>query len=398
MDIQTGEVQILFLYDLEYLKTKKLGTFKSFFNTYTLPADYISNVSQLLLDNYFARNTKFEKIYTCSFDMSEFDTFEKLVTLALSFLWYEYNRGPNWNSRYESLKIAVRSEYDRIFHRLPLRVDSYTLFCELKDVFVGAMLLLTKCEKEVRSADFLREVIHTFVSEKPFKTDRALDSVIGKNIPTIFEGLEDFYEKLNCKKLVQIIDTLISGNKDISRKDAMSLERQRDLEKLLYALDCDSEEVKWVIKCLPVDHNGRTTIAYLLRDLHNGERIHPPFLRQKISDKLQEDHFVKINGESVCPRCWIREKTAYTTYYYKLKSCETHKAVPATKPLSILEPQPSPSAPSPVSNGECPVCLEKQKNVAFTSCGHLVCSECSLLVTLCPICRTKISGRLTVYV
>ena len=40
----------------------------------------------------------------------------------------------------------------------------------------------------------------------------------------------------------------------------------------------------------------------------------------------------------------------------------------------------------------CPICLDRQKNLAF-SCGHQVCKECSARLVDCPTCRVKISSR-----
>ncbi|KAJ3207783.1 hypothetical protein HDU67_007250 [Dinochytrium kinnereticum] len=46
----------------------------------------------------------------------------------------------------------------------------------------------------------------------------------------------------------------------------------------------------------------------------------------------------------------------------------------------------------------CVVCLERRRGVLLLDCKHLVlCHSCSEAVTHCPICRTRISQRITVY-
>eukprot|EP00033_Pygsuia_biforma_P003854 GCRY01004222.1.p1 GENE.GCRY01004222.1~~GCRY01004222.1.p1 ORF type:complete len:201 (-),score=1.71 GCRY01004222.1:27-629(-) len=47
---------------------------------------------------------------------------------------------------------------------------------------------------------------------------------------------------------------------------------------------------------------------------------------------------------------------------------------------------------------ECKICMDAKTNVIFIPCKHYVCcSECSRRLTRCPICRTKIRQKITVY-
>lgn len=45
----------------------------------------------------------------------------------------------------------------------------------------------------------------------------------------------------------------------------------------------------------------------------------------------------------------------------------------------------------------CPVCLDKEKNIAF-SCGHQTCLDCSKSLTVCPTCRSTITTKLRLYI
>ncbi|KAK7582361.1 hypothetical protein V9T40_013806 [Parthenolecanium corni] len=51
-----------------------------------------------------------------------------------------------------------------------------------------------------------------------------------------------------------------------------------------------------------------------------------------------------------------------------------------------------------VLQNECVICLEKQSNIVFLPCGHLcTCSNCSLCVNQCPLCRCDIESKMQVY-
>jgi hypothetical protein len=46
----------------------------------------------------------------------------------------------------------------------------------------------------------------------------------------------------------------------------------------------------------------------------------------------------------------------------------------------------------------CVVCLEKQREIVFVTCGHLICCQvCSGKVSLCPVCREDIQRRQRVF-
>ncbi|KAK9266676.1 hypothetical protein L1049_001047 [Liquidambar formosana] len=44
----------------------------------------------------------------------------------------------------------------------------------------------------------------------------------------------------------------------------------------------------------------------------------------------------------------------------------------------------------------CPICLTKGKDLAF-GCGHMTCRDCGSRLSICPICRERITSRLRVY-
>ncbi|XP_055337670.1 ubiquitin carboxyl-terminal hydrolase CYLD-like [Paramacrobiotus metropolitanus] len=45
----------------------------------------------------------------------------------------------------------------------------------------------------------------------------------------------------------------------------------------------------------------------------------------------------------------------------------------------------------------CKICLDKNVDVAFQSCGHLSCSNCSRTLHDCPVCRKSISAKIKLF-
>jgi len=45
----------------------------------------------------------------------------------------------------------------------------------------------------------------------------------------------------------------------------------------------------------------------------------------------------------------------------------------------------------------CPVCMDKEKDVALDPCGHRVCADCAPSCPVCPMCTQPFTSRLRVY-
>ncbi|XP_059149917.1 E3 ubiquitin-protein ligase LRSAM1-like isoform X2 [Physella acuta] len=64
-------------------------------------------------------------------------------------------------------------------------------------------------------------------------------------------------------------------------------------------------------------------------------------------------------------------------------------------PAALLERQLSVTARG--LNSECAICLDKQSNIIFLTCGHVCCcSTCALPVKECPLCRANISAKIRI--
>ncbi|XKL68710.1 hypothetical protein PGB90_006479 [Kerria lacca] len=77
----------------------------------------------------------------------------------------------------------------------------------------------------------------------------------------------------------------------------------------------------------------------------------------------------------------------------------SHDIVP-TAPLSQYNSElECTSLLNEVLHNECVICLEKQSNVVFLTCGHLCsCTDCSLLIKTCPMCRSDIEKKMPVFI
>ena len=48
---------------------------------------------------------------------------------------------------------------------------------------------------------------------------------------------------------------------------------------------------------------------------------------------------------------------------------------------------------------QCKVCLDREADIVFVPCGHLVCCiNCAASLRRCPICRAKIDKAIKTYV
>lgn len=399
------------LYDLTFLNSKRVSFFKRLFTSYTLPEDYVSKVPQdEILHFHDYNHVNFKKIYSSHFDLTEFDTLDKLTMLGVSFLWYVYNYIPSseWQC-YWPLRIKVREEYERLFGRIPIRKQGHDLFDDPKDCITGAILFLFRYGEFVNTGSFLRDVIRIFVCDHPFDVPSRIVRIscsaqcelpleAAESESLISMSIEDFYKTIDCKTLCYELDRLIGLRKKLFHQDDLEKKHHRDLENLLIALQYTQEEVKWIISCLPTK-GGRTSIVKLLTELEDptSEKIYPFHVKQTLKSKMKDVQTIQINGQTVCMGCWIVEKTYY--HYKGRRQCKIHAASNETNEKgapAAPTPAPVPTAPPVDEKCICPICLERNINVTF-GCGHLTCSECSTKIRECPICRTEITMRITVF-
>lgn len=99
--------------------------------------------------------------------------------------------------------------------------------------------------------------------------------------------------------------------------------------------------------------------------------------------------------EDFCLSCVNQQESDVTS--------ASQRQVGAEPPVEVSNVAPDPSKGAPEQEGEqqgqmCAICLSQPLQVALIPCGHVcTCSDCSSLVTTCPVCRLAISSRLRVY-
>lgn len=60
--------------------------------------------------------------------------------------------------------------------------------------------------------------------------------------------------------------------------------------------------------------------------------------------------------------------------------------------------RPPPPAELDMPTSECVVCLEREAQMVFLTCGHVCCcQQCCQPLRTCPLCRQEISQRLRIY-
>ena len=80
------------------------------------------------------------------------------------------------------------------------------------------------------------------------------------------------------------------------------------------------------------------------------------------------------------------------------RNMEWQKLSQDTSQSATATPLDSLSIDSSTGSNTCCACLEKEANVLFIPCKHLICcSGCSRNVDLCPKCRGRIRQRIQVY-
>ncbi|CAB3360253.1 Hypothetical predicted protein [Cloeon dipterum] len=75
-------------------------------------------------------------------------------------------------------------------------------------------------------------------------------------------------------------------------------------------------------------------------------------------------------------------------------------AAPSTESSEVVVPKAGCSTEKEKEENDldCCICLDERRSIAFIPCKHMVCcATCSNSVTNCPVCRNKISERITIY-
>ncbi|XP_029467947.1 E3 ubiquitin-protein ligase LRSAM1 isoform X2 [Rhinatrema bivittatum] len=202
-------------------------------------------------------------------------------------------------------------------------------------------------------------------------------------------------------------------------------QREEELQELLLEMEEKSEakqENYWLIQyqrllnqkplSLKLQEEGlEKELMNLLRKL-SAEKYLPIFAHHRISlemlkgmtpDSLQKIGVIETGLQHKILR-QAQEILARTQMKAELPEATDMLIAGAQEPRSPLEDQPStvvPTAPLPHMEdrkSECVVCMEREAEMIFLSCGHVCCCRtCSDLLKTCPLCRKDIEQRIRIY-
>ncbi|BFZ05902.1 hypothetical protein BsWGS_08941 [Bradybaena similaris] len=122
--------------------------------------------------------------------------------------------------------------------------------------------------------------------------------------------------------------------------------------------------------------------------------VHEMGLRRSIL-KLLDQQLLNVK----CPVERVRgkmEKLAVPSPEATPTAPPEEEAQTSEPPTAVLEKHASVTARG--LDSECAICLDKQANIIFLTCGHVCCcTTCAQTVHLCPLCRATISSKIKLF-
>ena len=123
---------------------------------------------------------------------------------------------------------------------------------------------------------------------------------------------------------------------------------------------------------------------------------------RKKARRKQRNRAAKRIQSSV--RTWLRLRVVAKPYIAITATSSGSKGADGEEPGPPKPEQPKPEPPKPEPLGEpvtteCAICLDDDAQYAAVPCGHrCLCANCSKTISQCPVCRTKLSAVLRVFV
>ena len=123
---------------------------------------------------------------------------------------------------------------------------------------------------------------------------------------------------------------------------------------------------------------------------------------RKKARRKQRNRAAKRIQSSV--RTWLRLRVVAKPYIAITATSSGSKGADGEEPGPPKPEPPKPEPPKPEPPGEavtteCAICLDDDAQYAAVPCGHrCLCANCSKTISQCPVCRTKLSAVLRVFV
>lgn len=423
------------VYSYEYITSRRHNWW---FNRskFVMPVEYLNSVHPLIKNFGYNRYASFGTIDRCVFDLTDFNSHEYVIKLAVSFLWHKYiDSHANNDGSDVVLARIIEAEVKRLFNgfgpthmaEVIWQANSY------RDCYAAGLALLTKFLKWSRDSTFLFEIINYFAYALPFKC-RYYQQRNPNGHATIGIHHTEFYSFMDNRVVasyLRFVDLL----EERDRNKKIADDRHQEVLTFLKMINLTDKETKLIIGFLcnipnygkmswddPNYHkaidNARTTLVDMITDLYKEKySIRESSLRLKIHNAAQTQQIVIYGGQEICVGCWLVERTYY--HYKGKKYCKAHDPLPepslppSPPPPPAVEPSAppleEPSAPpleeqleEPLvkanDSRECEICMTAEKNTAFVPCGHLACLKCAPKLKQCHLCRSAIYTTLKIFI
>jgi hypothetical protein len=423
------------VYSYEYITSKRHNWW---FNRskFVMPLEYMNNVYPLIKNFGYNRYSSFGTIDRCVFDLTDFNSHECVIKLAVSFLWHKFIDS-HFNNEGSDIVLTriIQAELKRLFNGFTRTADITWHLASYRDCYAVGLVILTKFLEWSRDSTFLFEIINYFAYTAPFKcTTPQNRNPLG--ISTIHICYSEFYSFID-NRLVSSYLKFVELLEERDRGKKIADDRHQEVLTFLKITDFTDEETKLVVGFLcnipnygkmswddPNYHksidDARTTLVDIIEDLYSvGFAIRIKILRHKLDNAVKFPRIVMYGGEEICVGCWLVERTYY--HYQGKKYCKTHDPLPEQPlqpflPPSMPPPAVEPSAPPLVEpsapplepleeppaeindSRDCEICMSAEKNTAFVPCGHLACPSCAPKLKQCHICRSAIYTTLKIFI
>jgi len=98
-------------------------------------------------------------------------------------------------------------------------------------------------------------------------------------------------------------------------------------------------------------------------------------------------------------RTWLLLRVAAKPYITSTAASSGSENADGEEFVELPEPEPPRPASTDPATTECAICLDDEAEYAAVPCGHrCLCANCSKTVSECPVCRTRMTAVLRVFV
>ncbi|KAM8934642.1 E3 ubiquitin-protein ligase LRSAM1 [Pelodytes ibericus] len=274
-------------------------------------------------------------------------------------------------------------------------------------------------ESEIQKAAFealqlKKDLMHRQIREQIILIESELLQLTQLEITRQELDTEALQEEISAQRcmLSELLQQLLKDKK----------QREEELMTVLLEMDAKSEanrENYWLIQyqrllnqkplSLRLQEEGlEQELVTLLKEL-SAEKYLPIFAHHRFSlemlEKMTPNNLKKIGVQEVGLQISIVDRAKEICRFRKDKlqtvdNVALDELNPSAPPETRPKPEPAPVPLTEVTNrnSECVVCLEREAQTIFLTCGHVCCcATCGDALHTCPLCRGAITQRIRIY-